>query len=1097
MKSETFSPKSFLSSRRPEQFSDTVYPEVTELDRSLLEYHLDSLTSRSQETDFERFARRLCEYEICPNLLPQTGPTGGGDSKVDSETYPVADDLALIWYYGIGREASDERWAFAFSAKATWRPKVQSDIKKIAETSREYKKAFFVTNQYVPDRKRAEVEDALREKYCIDVRILDRTWILDRIFIGKHEAIAIEELGITALTRRKTVKGPQDIKREEELDELEKRIQDAIQTGRTGPSLVDDVIEAAKLARNLERSRPEIEGRFQRVKQISQKYGSSRQRIEANYQWAWTLYWWFEEYDSFAKQYVLVEELTRGSRNAYDLEQLTNLWYCLLTAISREKLDCQQSNYQAHTENLLVELERLQNEEDRPSTALQAETLYIQVQMLRRIINGESPDDLLEALRDVVLKSEGLVGYPLEPLVDILAEIGFIFEEFPVYDTLFETIVDVTASRDGDIRAARMLLNRGKQQIDQSKYVEAIATLGRALRLLYKNETRHAVVQALYLCGHAYEEMGLLWAAHGTLLSAASIATNEFWQYENITLDQARCYRRLKWIELFLGRLPYIFSWHELDIAIRYNLVEQGYNAEALLPLEPETIFEGLLGCLLLRTKFSELKHLVALPDVLDRLGLELASDGLLYMLGHTERLEATCQNLGDTPSRFVSHWRDVKLDRTFPNYPELYNQQQVSLGSRVLGCKITVNSQTQSPCVEVAESLLAAIESLLATSTLRHAVACEPELTMNISISDSVKSLIEFSLGELTGRPHIAVYCRSFNPHKMGQEEQGQIKEVLLELTTTIMAQIILFKDLDQDLKVLFKDERAFERSLDFTGTFVTQSNVLGDSPKTHLSTWVEESVQTYPLLRTKPWEPIGVKNDNREDAETASPEITSQEPPPEMQDPNFFKHNEIETISPIRNRLWDRAGWSGVFFGVDLTNEYPPIFALIFKNREAGREIFTHWRNEFGEIDKQEQLRLVIVRGIDLAHPHAYRVIIGFNPALWPASNKMVLFMNRIHRMDANTSDNLDRFLESRAAVDAFFLAPAFVSPEFDGTQTPEFEMELRILIHSVIVRDAWEIGVRDIDSMGIQKGDTPIIPEGVENAPVYDLLKTLEAS
>ncbi len=31
------------------------------------------------------------EVEICPDLLPQPGPTGDGDSKVNSETYPVAE----------------------------------------------------------------------------------------------------------------------------------------------------------------------------------------------------------------------------------------------------------------------------------------------------------------------------------------------------------------------------------------------------------------------------------------------------------------------------------------------------------------------------------------------------------------------------------------------------------------------------------------------------------------------------------------------------------------------------------------------------------------------------------------------------------------------------------------------------------------------------------------------------------------------------------------------------------------------------------------------------------------------------------------------
>jgi hypothetical protein len=277
MKPISFSPKSFLKARRPERFSDTVVAEATELDRSLLEFHLSSLTSRSQETDFERFARRLCECEICPNLLPQTGPTGGGDSKADSETYPVADTLALAWYTGLGREAAQERWAFAFSAKADWPPKVRSDIAKIVGTAREYTKAFFVTNQAVPDRKRAEVEDDLRTKYGIDVHILDRTWILDRVFTGRHEELAVNELGVTALSRRDVMKGPFDVKREGALEEVEKRIQEALQAGRFGAALVDDTLDAADLARNLERPRAEVEGRYARADQLARQYGSPRQ----------------------------------------------------------------------------------------------------------------------------------------------------------------------------------------------------------------------------------------------------------------------------------------------------------------------------------------------------------------------------------------------------------------------------------------------------------------------------------------------------------------------------------------------------------------------------------------------------------------------------------------------------------------------------------------------------------------------------------------------------------------------------------------------------------------------------------------------------
>jgi hypothetical protein len=99
-----FSPRKLLQARRPEKFSDSVTIRTAALDRSLLEYYLGSLTNRKQETDFERLAKRLIERTVCPNLLPQTGPTGGGDSKVDSETYPVPDDLSLVWYVGNARK---------------------------------------------------------------------------------------------------------------------------------------------------------------------------------------------------------------------------------------------------------------------------------------------------------------------------------------------------------------------------------------------------------------------------------------------------------------------------------------------------------------------------------------------------------------------------------------------------------------------------------------------------------------------------------------------------------------------------------------------------------------------------------------------------------------------------------------------------------------------------------------------------------------------------------------------------------------------------------------------------------------------------------
>ena len=121
----------FYKKIHPEQFSDSTMVRVGSLDKDFFDFYLESLTSKGLEKEFEKFCRYIAEAEICPNLLPQTGPTGGGDSKVDSETYPVAESISELWYHGDGNKAGTERWAFAISAKRDWKPKVKSDVTKI------------------------------------------------------------------------------------------------------------------------------------------------------------------------------------------------------------------------------------------------------------------------------------------------------------------------------------------------------------------------------------------------------------------------------------------------------------------------------------------------------------------------------------------------------------------------------------------------------------------------------------------------------------------------------------------------------------------------------------------------------------------------------------------------------------------------------------------------------------------------------------------------------------------------------------------------------------------------------------------------------
>lgn len=189
------SEKEFYKKIHPNQFSDSKTTKKGKLSVDYFSYYLESLTSQSKEKEFEDYCRKIIGVTICPNLLPQTGPTGGGDSKVDSETFPVSETLAEYWLNGFGDLAHTERWAFAISAKKEWKPKFKSDVQKIVGTNHEYgrgyTKIFFITNQFVSDKKRAAAEDELRNEYEIDVRILDRTWLLENTFKSDNQILAI------------------------------------------------------------------------------------------------------------------------------------------------------------------------------------------------------------------------------------------------------------------------------------------------------------------------------------------------------------------------------------------------------------------------------------------------------------------------------------------------------------------------------------------------------------------------------------------------------------------------------------------------------------------------------------------------------------------------------------------------------------------------------------------------------------------------------------------------------------------------------------------------------------------------------------------
>ena len=513
-----------MRSMRPEIFSDTLMETVPVLDKNMLEYHLESLTSRKQEYAFEEFCRRLSELEICPNLKPQTGPTGGGDSKTDASTYPVANALRVRCYFGSPHTPSDEEWAFAFSCKKKWRDKVNEDVEKIAKLNRKYTKVYFISNQFIKDKERAKAEDSLINKYNLDIHILDRSWIVSRVIEHKREKIAIEILGIRSAEIKKPQPGPKDFSRQQDLDVLLKRLnQPEIYFGNDY-ALAQDYLEAAKLARSLEKPRHEIDGFFSRALDLAIICKVRGLIIRCGYDYAWTTLWWY--YDSVKLETICtkIENYFPGTDDADDCQLFLNLWNLLYGSVKSGAISAKEAKLDERHFIIKTEINRLASEKERPNSALHAETLSYLLSFHEWLEDPSKAEKNFEGLRNCLKKSKGFFTYAAMQFIDNLKDMGEFIGDLPGYDKLFSEICNITKNRYGETSEGKLLYERGLQLLCNAKPKEALYYLGKAQPKLAKEETMRESIRSALGRSDAYMRMELYWAARMEALHAAHTA---------------------------------------------------------------------------------------------------------------------------------------------------------------------------------------------------------------------------------------------------------------------------------------------------------------------------------------------------------------------------------------------------------------------------------------------------------------------------------------------------------------------------------------------------------------------------------------------
>ncbi|MFD1986232.1 hypothetical protein ACFSOZ_27680 [Mesorhizobium newzealandense] len=634
-----YAPSRYMRDRHPDLFSDSVSEVEYEVEREVLSYHLETLTNQKDETAFENFAQRLCEKFIAPNIRPQTGPVGGGDGKTDAETFPVSSEISARWFVPDNDKAG-ERKAFAFSAKKTWRSKIKADVAAIAGTKREYDQIICVTNQFVPAKKSADLQDELVKEHGISVTILDRTWLLDRVFKHGSMAIAVEELGVGKGTEKQTTKlGPSDTKRASELDALEAKIADGSQYQGQPAALVEDARRAALVARGLEHSSADVNGRFDRALRLARDNNIKKLELAIAYEWAWTSHFWHEDHLRTSELYDDVERLALGSDDANDLERLSNLLPVIRVSVHSGSMDASKGKLKDRTAALKSALEALTVQTNRPNNALHAEAMLLMTRVSEKgVEHRDDPlKDIWVSFTDVIKRAEGLGTFPFTSIADALTQIGEFIADSDEFDTLFETITDALAARSGEGEAATKNVQRAYQKLAKGLPYDAIRWFGRAVALLIKEEYEDDLIAASLGAGFAFEEVGLLWAARNYTLAAVSQEFSVFKRYGSIGALRASVLSRYFDTEFKLGRVPQILSAHELEMIVRKAQARTEGQRRRLGKVQEAHMMQ--IASLLLQTPVDKLGDIAQLPDALERLALPMSRTALLYLMGNEDIL--------------------------------------------------------------------------------------------------------------------------------------------------------------------------------------------------------------------------------------------------------------------------------------------------------------------------------------------------------------------------------------------------------------------------------------------------------------------------
>lgn len=1049
------SPYELYRRMRPYYFSDS--KEVLKMTKEHFATIMSNLAANMKQDEFEELTRRLVIKLITPNIIPGTGPNGHGDGKTDLETHPVSDEISKYYIVKDGGCSGDEKWAFAISCTASWEQKMAKDVKKIVETKRGYTHIFFCTNQLVPSRKKADAFEKYKKEYGIETTILDYNWYEQAVFESGCYNAAIESLNIDKTLESTLEEGPNDKVRKQQLQEIDDKHASYGNVEKLNTEYVQELLEAAILQRELSRgdtnSKMQVKMRFALALSESEKHGLSQQIFDVHYETGWTEFYWNEDPEAMMREYATLKELLQKEVNPVRLEKATNLQNLVKTAIHCNLFRTVPD--MTEDEKFWADLyTKIENDPEHQSSFLFLKIITIESKLLDTVKSQGDINALLIDLKEAMVEANHHIDISFESHYTIISSIGEFISNNPLYEEVVDQLANIQIERKHEVDAADIHYSRGMQNLYKKNYESAIKHLGQCIAAYQKEQTRTNLIQASGMLAVAYSNLDLLFSAKVFFVKAISLLIHQM-NVDGIASHLlVSVMYELCCLDIRLGQLnDFLFWLKQMDEIV---MAFPQYNDETYA--KNRMWLDSMLASVLMITR-PDTPNLEYLPKILGRVGLTVSTDTLLYRLGYEDKVSEDFRNIVMTTEKW-----DEKLTERASEIPSLHSlsvadKKQTILKTKIKGCQISFSFHSTEWNLCYAEMCLAFIESFLATAGVKDYTFATSHVSVSLNSKTSGKT--EVKKGSRTNE-----YILKVNTKQSTSQQQWELCALLLGhiLSRNAMTNdfIEVYNKKEEEEKIGLRISLVGGHNIEF------KNSVLQEYPS-YIEKWIVQGDEIYP-------------NKNK----TAS----------EQNSQYTGKQNETIITDLIDYPLWDKAKWSGCGYIIDRMFEQPPIMVFMYKNIQYGKKIFEQWEEDF--LAKKLNIKIIVITGVDAAHPEWYKVmvtpdmakVLGDNDK---KNNRYVVAASRFHLMQAK--DNLNVRYLKQAYLYKRFIGITAVALEANNQMSddPSKRYPKVIPVKEVEFREAWSIGENEEASVAILATDKPVIPsEHVTDAPVIQLLK-----